>query len=180
MRGRIELIVGPMFSGKSSELIRRVKRYTRANRECLVIKYKKDTRYTGPDDLSTHDRTTYPAVSAEIKLAEVLEKALTADVVAIDEAQFFVDLVEFAEGLAKLGKTVLVAGLDGDFEQKPFLPMLYLWPHAETILKLTAICDCNADAAFTKRIVESTQQELIGGAESYVAVCRECLYKTKM
>lgn len=104
-----------------------------------------------------------------------LEEALRYDVVGVDEGQFFPDVVEFCEKLANEGKIVVVSALDGTFQRKPFGSVLQLIPMAEEVHKLTAVCKgCFRDAAFTRRIGSETQVEVIGGAEMYVPVCREC------
>jgi len=171
--GSISLIFGPMFSGKSTELVRRLKRFQIAKRRVLVIKYGKDVRYS-VDKLSTHDRQMMPAVSAS-RLEEVIDRIDGYDVIGVDEGQFFPDVVQFCEDVAQLGKTVIVSALDGDFRRKPFGSILELIPLAEYVVKLSAVCMiCTADAAFSKRIVEGDEIEKIGGSDMYVAVCRKC------
>jgi len=172
--GTIELILGPMFSGKSTELLRRLQRQEIARRRCILFKYSHDQRYDAIDRVSTHDlrwRTAVPCVT----LQEHLQEALEYNVIGIDEGQFFADLVEVCEQLANAGKNVIVAALDGDFRRKPFGRTLELVPLAEDVVKLKAVCtDCLATAAFSKRLVAQTQQELIGGVGSYSAACRRC------
>jgi thymidine kinase len=172
-KGRIELIIGPMFAGKSTELIRRVRRYSRTRKNCLVIKYKADTRYS-VESVSTHDRVEHRAEScSELKEVDHLLEGM--DVVAIDEGQFFPDLLNFSDRVANSGRIVIIACLDADFLRKPFGDVCNLVPRAELITKLTAVCNrCTADAAFTLRTTNATQQELIGGAEMYEPVCRSC------
>lgn len=162
-----------MFSGKSTELLRRLKRFEIAKRRVLVIKYGKDVRYS-VENLSTHDRQMMPAVSAS-RLEEVMDRIDGYDVIGVDEGQFFPDVVKFCEDVAQLGKTVIVSALDGDFRRKPFGSILELIPLAEYVVKLSAVCMiCTADAAFSKRIVEGDEVEKIGGSDMYVAVCRKC------
>eukprot|EP00697_Spironema_sp_BW2_P011544 gnl/Spiro4/27264_TR13563_c0_g1_i1.p1 gnl/Spiro4/27264_TR13563_c0_g1~~gnl/Spiro4/27264_TR13563_c0_g1_i1.p1 ORF type:complete len:184 (+),score=39.21 gnl/Spiro4/27264_TR13563_c0_g1_i1:53-604(+) len=171
--GEIQIIFGPMFSGKSTELIRRIRRQTVANRKCLVIKYKADTRYS-EDALGTHDRQTWDAWPCS-SLSEVEGHIAEFDVIGIDEGQFFPDVVSFSEAAANSGKTVIIAALDGTYQRKPFGNVLDLVPLAEEVIKLRAICHfCFREAAFSKRIGQETEIELIGGADKYVAVCREC------
>jgi thymidine kinase len=99
------------------------------------------------------------------------------DVVGIDEGQFFPDIVEFCEEAANQGKTVMVAALDGTFERKAFGNIISLIPMAEKVTKLCAVCVyCTKEAAFTKRVIESRQIQLIGGAEMYKPVCRLCFF----
>ncbi|RZF40272.1 hypothetical protein LSTR_LSTR015115 [Laodelphax striatellus] len=170
--GQIQVIFGPMFSGKSTELIRRMKRYRNANYRCLMIRYAKDMRYS-EDSVSTHDGQQVKAM-----LATELSKFNSwsaVDVIGIDEGQFFPDVVEFSEKAANLGKIVLVAALDGTYQRTGFSNILTLVPLAEKVDKLTAVCmSCFKDAAFTRRIGCEKEVELIGGAEKYMAVCRDC------
>jgi thymidine kinase len=136
-QGEMQLIFGPMFSGKSTELLRRIRRHTIAKRKCLVVKYANDTRYS-KDNLATHDRMEWVAQPATT-LREVLHVAQDYDVIGIDEGQFFPD-IDLAEKLANQGKTVIVAALDGTFQRKPFGKVLELIPLAEDVTKLTAVC----------------------------------------
>ena len=171
--GRLELIIGPMFAGKSTELIRRTRRYARTRKRCLVIKFKGDTRYS-VEQLSTHDSVMMDA-EACTKLSQVDHLLDAFDVVAIDEGQFFPDLLDFSDKVANLGKIVIVAALDADYLRKPFGDIIQLVPRAELITKLSAVCSrCVSDAHFTLRTVASTEQNLIGGAEMYEPVCRAC------
>ncbi len=108
-------------------------------------------------------------------LAEVLPRALKYNVVAIDEGQFFPDVVEISEKLANEGIVVIIAALDGTFQRKPFGSILNLVPLAEVVTKLSAVCiDCGKEAAFTRRTIDSLEVELIGGEETYKPVCRGC------
>ena len=171
-----------MFSGKSTELARRIRRHKVANRQCLVVKYAGDTRYEdepGARDTKghviTHDRQSLAAVPCS-KLADVSNIVHAFDVVGVDEGQFFGDLAECCEAWARAGKTVIVAALDATFQREPFNDVLSLVPIAEEVTKLSAVCArCGDDAAFTKRVnTESKRLELIGGAECYAASCRRC------
>ncbi|XP_014842061.1 PREDICTED: thymidine kinase, cytosolic [Poecilia mexicana] len=172
-RGQIQIIFGPMFSGKSTELMRRVRRFQVAQYKCLVIKYAKDIRYSD-SGMATHDKNTMEAVPATC-LEDVRSAALKACVIGIDEGQFFPDTVEFCEEMANLGKTVIVAALDGTFQRKPFGNILNLVPLAESVVKLHAVCmQCYKEAAYTKRLGAEKEVEVIGGADKYQAVCRKC------
>ena len=172
-RGHIQLILGPMFSGKTTELIRRMQRFQLANHPCLVIKYSKDDRYD-KNGISTHDRRVISATSAD-ELNHVRKIAYNYVVIGIDEGQFFPDVVEFCEDMANAGKTVIVAALDGTFQRKPFGNILNLVPLAESVVKLKAVCMiCYKDAAFTRRLGSETEIELVGGTDKYMAVCRSC------
>lgn len=180
--GRIEIILGSMFSGKSTELIRQHKRYKVINKKVLVIKYHIDKRYDSGNKISTHDKQQIECLSLE-KLEHLYDSSefKEADVIIIEEAQFFEDLFNFSTNSAdKYGKIVIVAGLDGDFKRNPFGDILKLIPHAEKVSKLSALCTICGDgtkASFTKRIVCSNEITLIGGTNEYLAVCRNCYLK---
>ncbi|MBN3286213.1 KITH protein, partial [Polyodon spathula] len=164
---------GPMFSGKSTELMRRVRRFQVAQYQCLVVKYAKDTRYS-EKGVATHDRNTMEAVPAS-QLKEVYQQALLCCVIGIDEGQFFPDTVEFCEEMADRGKTIIVAALDGTFQRKAFGNILNLVPLAESVVKLNAVCmECFREAAYTKRLGAEKEVEVIGGTDKYHAVCRAC------
>lgn len=162
-----------MFSGKTTELFRRIKRYTIARQNCLVIKYVRDSRYS-ENHASTHDREMFKATGAAT-IGELEDMAKDFDVIGIDEGQFYPDVVEMTEKFAALGKIVVVSALDGDFRRKPFGRVLELVPMAESVTKLTAVCTfCHKDAPFTRRITSETAIEVIGGSDKYVASCRNC------
>lgn len=155
--------------------MRRLKRYQFAKHSCLIVKYQRDNRYD-EENIATHDQQTMSAVScltlsSLIKSGEVDE----VSIIGIDEGQFFPDTVSFAEEMANRGKTVIVAALDGTFQRQGFGDILRLIPLAESVIKLTAVCMvCFAEAAFTKRIGQEKELEVIGGPEKYMAVCRVC------
>nr|XP_056719974.1 thymidine kinase, cytosolic [Euleptes europaea] len=177
-RGQIQVIFGPMFSGKSTELMRRVRRFQIAQYKCLLIKYAKDTRYSA-NGVSTHDRNTMEALSA-CCLKDVHQEALSSAVIGIDEGQFFPDIVEFSEAMANAGKTVIVAALDGTFQRKAFGNILQLVPLAESVVKLNAVCmECYREASYTKRLGIEKEVEVIGGADKYHSVCRVCYFKKR-
>jgi thymidine kinase len=173
--GSIVLIVGPMFAGKTTELMRRVKRELFAQRRCCIVKYAKDVRYSELN-VATHDNQQLTATASFSTLSEFGEGWRDYDVIAIDEGQFFPDVVSFAQTAADAGAKVIISALDGDFQRKPFGKVTELIPLCDNIIKVTAVCmKCQCrEAPFTKRIVANQQQELIGGAEMYAAVCRRC------
>lgn len=173
--GRIELIIGPMFAGKTTELMRRIRREIYARRSCFVIKYDKDTRYSA-EAMASHDQAKLKVHAAVSRLSDVADRWMAFDVIGIDEGQFFPDLLSFASRAADAGKTVIVSALDGDYRRQPFGQVCSLIPFCEAIDKLTAVCMvCHrAPGSFTRRTVSAEEQELIGGAEMYVAACREC------
>jgi thymidine kinase len=175
MPGKITVVIGPMFAGKTTELQRRIKREIYACRQVCIVRYGKDDRYS-KSLLATHDQAhVRPTYSVE-RLAQIGDAWREFDAIAIDEGQFFPDLIDFCSSAADAGKTVIVSALDGDFMRRPFGKICDLIPMAEEVVKITAVCmACHErDAHFTRRTVEGTQTELIGGAESYIAVCREC------
>ncbi|XP_076329273.1 thymidine kinase, cytosolic-like isoform X1 [Tachypleus tridentatus] len=175
-RGQIQIIFGPMFSGKTTELIRRLKRYEVANHSCLIIKYANDTRYS-TEQLSTHDHQTLPAIQAT-ELGCLKDESEKYSVIGIDEGQFFSDIVEFAEDMANNGKIVIVAALDGTYQRQGFGNILFLVPLAESVIKLTAVCmNCFEEASYTKRKSSEKQVEIIGGPEKYKSVCRTCYFR---
>lgn len=174
MSGQIQMILGPMFSGKSTELIRRLKRLQIAKYKCLTVKYSKDMRYD-PNDISTHDQVKLKASIAVNELNPIREMAENYEVIGIDEGQFYPDISSFSEDMANAGKIVIIAALDGTFQRKPFENIVSMIPHCEKVEKLNAICMfCYGEAAYTKRTTNDTEIEVIGGSESYMAACRKC------
>ncbi|XKL67139.1 hypothetical protein PGB90_010559 [Kerria lacca] len=173
-RGQIQVIFGPMFSGKTTELIRRLKRYMFAQHRCLIIKYHKDSRYSA-ECIATHDGEKLLATSCS-NLYDVINFVEDFNVIGIDEGQFFQDsIVNFSEEMANKGKIVIVAALDATFQRTEFGKILQLVPLAESVVKLNAVCmSCFHDASFTKRISNEQEVEIIGGTDKYMSVCREC------
>eukprot|EP00734_Pompholyxophrys_sp_LG126_P000096 Pompholyxophrys_sp_v1_NODE_5_length_12280_cov_3.373988.p10 type:complete len:189 gc:universal NODE_5_length_12280_cov_3.373988:1475-909(-) len=176
-KGLIHLILGPMYSGKSSELIRRYRRYSIAGKKCLLVKHSHDIRYD-KKMLCTHDSYKLDAHSCT-KLSDLLVDPLDYDVVCIDEIQFYPDSIEFCEKMAESGLIVEASGLSGNFLREPFPNMSSLISKADHIEFLTSVCmTCKEEgAAFTKRLSDETAEVVIGGKDKYVAVCRECYHK---
>jgi len=178
--GQINLIIGCMFSGKSTEIIKLMKRYTVLNKKILAINHMLDKRYTKEEEscIVTHDKLSYNCIFTE-KLLTLKDniRYKEAEILVVEEAQFFGDLFNFVVGAADNdGKIVIVAGLDGDYKKEAFGDILKLIPHAEKVTKLHALCLLCGDgtnASFTKRITDSQTQTLIGSGESYIAVCRK-------
>jgi len=173
--GRLELIVGNMFSGKSSELIRRINRERSISKKILVINYIGDNRYS-KDSISTHDLTKVKCLKLE-KLMSLNENIINGyDSFFIDEGQFFTDLYPFVKiAVEKYNKHVVVSGLDGDSNRNPFGDIIKLIPICDTIDKLTAYCiKCNNGTLgpFTKKISASNTIVDIGGIDKYLPVCR--------
>jgi thymidine kinase len=180
-RGHIELICGSMFSGKTEELIRRVKRAEIAKQRVQVFSHTLDTRY-GESKVASHAGSNWQAIAVQTA-EQILEKLDPhANVVAIDEAQFFDwKIAEIANQLADRGVRVIVAGLDTDFRGEPFGPMPLLMAQAEQVDKLSAICVvCGEPASRTQRLINGEPAKyddpviLVGASEVYEARCRHC------
>jgi thymidine kinase len=173
--GWVEVICGPMFSGKSEELIRRLRRAQIARQPLQVFKPAIDDRYHETKIVS-HSAATIEA--RPVADAAELARTVRSDtrVVGVDEAQFFdVGIVEVAERLARQGMRVLLAGLDQDYTGKPFEPMPQLMSIAEYVIKTLAICTrCGAPAGRSQRLVPSGGRVLVGATEAYEARCRRC------
>ncbi len=171
--GWIEVICGPMFSGKSEELIKRIRRAQIAKRRVQIFKHGMDARYDATSIVS-HSQQSLPG-NAVSKVEDILDLVDDrTELVAIDEAQFFSDeIVSVTNKLANLGKRVIVAGLDLDYRAEPFGPMPQLLCSAEYVTKQLAICmECGDPANFTQRLTKSTDQIVVGAAEIYEARCR--------
>ena len=174
----LEIIIGNTFSGKTSELIRRLKRYKVLGKRISVITSSKDTR-SEKEVIHSHDGVDFECLKVD-EIADTLldENFCESDVVAVDEAQFFDNLKGFVQMCLFLKKTVILAGLDADFKQEKFGEILDCIPVADSVTKLSALCmRCNdgTPGPFTKRIVDTKELELVGGSESYKAVCRQHL-----
>ena len=173
--GWIEIVCGPMFSGKSEELIRRLRRARIARKRVQVFKPAMDDRYSVTEIVSHGDQriNSEPVAGAREILAKVDGRT---QVIGVDESNFFgAELVEVAQQLADTGKQVIIAGLDTDFMGRPFTPMPELLCVAESITKTLAICvRCGNPAKHTQRLVESADLIVVGAAEMYEARCRRC------
>ncbi len=187
-QGRIEVVCGSMFSGKTEELIRRIKRATFARQRVVIFKPQIDTRYS-EEEVVSHDRNAVMSVplSTSAEILDYLSRHTTSkdgydfDVVGIDEAQFFgMDLVAVCNQLANNGVRVIIAGLDMDFQCTPFGPIPALCAVADEVTKVHAICvKCGALAYVSHRLVHDQNQVLIGEQTEYEPLCREC-YKKAM
>ncbi|HRG02920.1 MAG: thymidine kinase [Paludibacteraceae bacterium] len=177
-RGSIEVICGSMFSGKTEELIRRLKRANFAKLRVEIFKPKIDTRYS-EEDVVSHDRTTIRSTPVESS-GSILLMTSEVDVVGIDEAQFFDEgLVDVCKQLANSGIRVIVAGLDMDFRCTPFGPMPALMAIADDVYKVHAICvRCGALAYVSHRLVAGDKQVLLGEMTEYEPICRDCYNHT--
>ncbi|PKR82199.1 thymidine kinase [Brumimicrobium salinarum] len=178
-RGWIEVICGSMFSGKTEELIRRLRRIKFAGQDLLLFKPRIDKRYS-EESVVSHNGATFEAIQVD-SAKEILDHWKNERIVAIDEAQFFdQDIVEVASHLAAHGVRVICAGLDMDFQAKPFGPMPFLMASAEYVTKVHAICmSCGNLAQFSHRKTKQTEQVLVGAVEEYEPLCRSCYNKIK-
>lgn len=160
-----------MFSGKTTELIRRYNRHKISGKNTIMVKYANDLRYD-KNYISTHDNNKIPAIKC-IKLGDIEHLIQNYDVICIDEIQFYEDAATFCDKFANNGKIVEVCGLNGNYKREAFPQISLLIPKVESITFLTAIDPINGqEASFTKRIINSNENELIGGKESYIACSR--------
>ena len=172
--GWIEVICGPMFSGKTEELIRRLVRAQYAKQRVAIFKPKTDNRYSDDYIVSHNKRKIKSIILGSSK--EIYDYKNQADVFGIDEAQFFDnELIEISNRLAKEGKRVVIAGLDKDYTAKSFGPIRQLMIDAEYVSKVNAICMvCGDPASFTQRISSEKDLVVVGETDKYEARCREC------
>ncbi len=177
-RGWIEVICGSMFSGKTEELLRRLKRARIAKQKIEIFKPKIDVRYSESEVVS-HDETAMLSTPVDTALNILLYVNDNIDVVGIDEAQFFDNtLIEVCNQLANRGIRVIVAGLDMDFLGHPFGPMPQLMAIAEYVTKVHAICmSCGSLAHYSHRKIQSEKLVLLGETNEYEPLCRECYLK---
>ena len=175
--GRIEVVCGSMFSGKTEELIRRMKRAKFGKQKVEIFKPSIDTRYSD-EDVVSHDQNSIHSTPIESS-GSLLLLASDIDVVGIDEAQFFDNgLVEVCNELANRGIRVIVAGLDMDFKGIPFGPIPALCAIADEVTKVHAICvRCGALAYVSHRLISNDRRVLLGEKDEYEPLCRECYQK---
>jgi thymidine kinase len=176
---RIELILGPMYSGKSTELIRRTSRYEAIGKNILIINSVLDSRTD--NSVKTHSNNKKKAIKTK-NLLNILDLDLykNSEVIGVDEGQFFDDLLDFVKIVEKTDKILIIAGLDGDYKREPFGDILKCIPLCDELIKLSAMCMHKNDgtpSSFTKRIVNSNNQTLIGAKDSYITVSREGYFK---
>jgi thymidine kinase len=176
-KGQIEVICGSMFSGKTEELIRRLTRARLAKQQVEIFKPSVDTRYHETHVVS-HNETSIRSTPVSFA-GDILLLSGTCDVVGIDEAQFFdEEIVRVVQLLANQGKRVILAGLDMDFEGKPFDPMPKLMAIAEYVTKVHAICmKCGDLATFSYRLSAGKEKVMLGEKDSYEARCRKCFHE---
>lgn len=172
--GYLELIIGPMFSGKTSRIIEIYKQASFCSIPLTVINHSIDNRY---DDslLSSHDKIKIPCIKTE-KIQDIWSEVLKGDVILINEGQFFEDLYDCVVNMLAHGKKVYVCGLDGDFERKKFGAILDLVPLCDKVTKMTSICSLCRDGTpgiFSMRLTSEKTQTVVG-SENYIPVCRKC------
>jgi thymidine kinase len=174
--GWIEVITGCMFSGKTEELIRRLRRAQIAKQQVKIFKPKIDTRFAD-DSIVSHSEQSLPSIQIK-DINDAMELSDDAQVIGIDEAQFFSeDIINVCTGLADKGKRVIVAGLDQDYRGIPFEPIPHLLAIAEYITKSLAICvECGNPADKTQRKTTSSERVIVGASDIYEARCRKCHY----
>lgn len=183
--GHLTLLIGCMFGQKTTELLRRVRRYKSIGYKVLVVNFIGDTRY-GEECIASHDKEVEKAVCTDkLKSIDSLVRSGEYNVIAIDEGQFFTDLHEYITTWAdELPVHIVISGLDGTSERTPFGDMLRLIPHAEEVERLSAFCSVCRDgtvATFSKYFGEAPKDEngvAIGGAEAYRPVCRKHFLKS--
>ena len=175
--GKIEIICGSMFSGKTEELINRIKKAELLREKFVVFKPYKDSRNSG-EEIKSHSGNSIPALTVE-NADEIYFKSKKASIIAIDEAQFFKkNLIEICNKLANENKRVIVSGLDMDFEGKPFGPMPQLMACAEEVTKLHAICNETGELAnYSYRKNNSNDTVMIGDKKTYEALSRNAFIK---
>ena len=176
-KGIIEVICGPMFSGKTEELIRRLKRSIIAKNRVVVFKPKIDKRYS-ENLVVSHNKNSIESIAIENE-NDIIKLSKDINIIGIDEIQFFSeDILDVCINLANQGKRVIISGLDKDYKGIPFGIMPQLMCEAELVTKLTAICNqCGDYASFTKRTSDNNDQVLLGETDIYEANCRPCFYK---
>jgi len=173
--GWIEVITGSMFSGKSEELIRRLRRAQIARRKVQIFKPLIDIRYS-EEHIVSHSDMKIESLAVTTASEILAAVGMDTEVVGIDEGQFFDhELVRVANQLADLGKRVIIAGLDMDYLGRPFEPMPLLLAIAEDVTKTRAICmRCGGQASYTQRLFESQERVVVGASGAYEARCRGC------
>ena len=171
---RIEIILGCMFSGKSTELLRRINRWKAIGKKILLINHTNDIRTN--DSIQTHNNQTQNAIKLTYLNQIDTEYLNDFDVIGIDEAQFFPDLYNFVINTEKLNKIIIISGLDGDWKREPIGEILRIIPLCDEVVKLHALDMKDKDGTlgiFSKRIIKNEEQILVGADECYLAVSRK-------
>jgi thymidine kinase len=174
--GYLELIIGPMFSGKTSRIVEMYNQCKFCNIPVVAINHAIDNRYDD-DLLSTHDKIKIPCIkTSQLNDVSKEQDVLNADVILINEGQFFDDLYQVTVDLLKKGKKIYICGLDGDFERNKFGQILDLIPLSDKVTKLTSLCSIcknGTPGIFSMRLTGEKVQTLVG-SENYIPVCRRC------
>jgi len=175
--GSIKIILGCMFSGKTTEVIKECKRWESISKKVLCINYIGDDRFGKENNVSSHDLLKINCIKVE-KLEDIsIDIVANSDIIIINEGQFFIDIVPYCVTWCETyNKNIIVSGLDGTFERKPFGHLIELIPYADSVVKLNAYCSMCKDgtlAPFSFRITKEKKEILIGSAEHYTAVCRK-------
>ena len=169
--GYLEIFIGPMFASKTSKLIELYKQYTFCNIKTCVINHSFDKRYS-TTDLVSHDGVKIPCIMSD----NLLHLEVDADVILINEAQFFTDIVEGVKKMLEMKKMIYIGGLDGDYQRNKIGNVLDLIPLCDQVTKLHSLCGICKNgnkAIFSKRVTQETDQILIG-SHNYIPVCRSC------
>jgi thymidine kinase len=180
-RAYLEIILGPMFSGKTSKLVQVYRQCLLCNIPVLTINHSNDLERTSTAQmLENHDNIKIPCISVELLSSVPQEKIHQSMVILINEGQFFQDLYLFVVKMLEQNKQIYVAGLDGDFQRNMFGSILQLIPLCDKVDKLTSLCGICKDGTrgiFSRRITSETVQTLVGGSANYIPVCRSCYEK---
>ena len=179
--GKIILIIGPMFSGKSTMLADKVRKYCYKQKETVLVNYEADKRYDEEGGtIVTHEQVKHRAITC-YNLTDKIGELLKYDVIGIDEGQFFPDLVDICDQLCLNGKIVIVSALSGNFKMEPFANVSKLISKADKIKLLKAYCFyCHKRAGFSMRTVRNDKEILIGASDIYKPVCKACHYNHNM
>ena len=178
--GRLELIIGPMYASKTTELIKISNRYKSIQKNILAVNHKINNRY-GTCNIMSHDSKELDNCKVLTKLSELKEEHLideykSADIIIIEELQFFEDAFDFITEATDIDRKIIIAaGLDGDSNREPFGDVLRLIPYAEKVTKLSSFCKICQDGTlgfFTKRLVDNDDKVLVGTTNEFIAVCR--------
>lgn len=173
--GSIKIMLGSMFSGKTTEIIRECNRWNSIGKNVLCINYDQDTRYGDDDKVYSHTKEHFRCKKANLLSDVSLDDIINADIILINEGQFFSDLIEYCvKWCETYNKNILVSGLDGDFQRNPFGKILDLIPYADSVIKLPALCHLcknGTEAYFTCRL-SGEKEQIVIGSDNYVALCR--------
>jgi thymidine kinase len=174
--GSLHLIIGCMYAGKSTKLIEIYNDVLDNDKHATILTHSLENRYS-INEISTHDQHKIPCVkysSIELFIENEANIIETSDVILVDEAQFFEDLLSILKLVEKYNKTVFVFGLDGDFKRNKFGKILDLIPLCDSIEKITATCKCDNVAIFSNRTIHNETQILVGSTDAYEPLCRKC------